>query len=439
MKRIIPITLCLIVAVSLAMGAVTDFRIAGKPNSEWFRSGTTRDIGWRWAQEVNDLLNVTPGTATASKAVVLDDDKAIDGFVVASGGSIWFTPHDVSVDANEGRMYSDLSEHTFKQRTNSAWVAMGSGTFTGGSITSDAVLANGKYVETATTATNTGGVAAYNTSTSKYYPVFKATAGTAAGTMATTVGDANAVLTIVSSGGLNVGATGDMTGVGTIAASGDTTYANGKGIKSSTTTAQTVGVYAYDVDGTTYRAGVLGTNGNSPPWVFGNAYGTTTLTSSDWGIDATGTVTGIASVQFDSGTTIYCDSVTVSNAEVKTLFSSPKVLVAAPGTHNFIDVVSVVLFYDYATAAFNTAANNITVEYKADASGPTATSAISQTGFLDQTVDGVGKLIPVAVANQVVAAVENQPVVLYCATADPTTGGGVVRVAISYRKMPTGF
>lgn len=319
-----------------------------------------------------------------------------------------------------------------------SWIANG-GTWAGGAITNDGVLANGKYIETATSATNTGGIAAYNTSTSKYYPVFKATAGTAGGTMAAGIGDPNAVLTIASSGGLNVGATGAVTGVSTVAQSGDTTFANGKGIKSSTTTGQTVGVYAYDVDGAAYSPGVLGTNGNAPSWTFGYATGTTTLASSDWGIDATGTATGIASVQFDSGTTIYCANVTVSNAEIKTLFSAPKVLVAAPGTHNVIDVVSVVLFYDYASAAFNTAANNLTVEYKSDASGPTATSAISQTGFLDQTVDGVGKLLPVAVANQVVAAIENQPVVLYCATADPTTGGGVLRVAISYRIMPTGF
>ena len=88
---------------------------------------------------------------------------------------------------------------------------------------------------------------------------------------------------------------------------------------------------------------------------------------------------------------MYLDTVTVSNAEVKTLYSAPKVLVAAPGAHNVIDVVSVVLFYDYATAGFNTASNNITVMYKATAAGAAATGSVSQAGFLDQTVDGVGE------------------------------------------------
>jgi hypothetical protein len=318
-----------------------------------------------------------------------------------------------------------------------SWVA-NAGTFAGGAITSDITMTDGEYIRPeGTTAAQTVALQAYDVDNTTFRNVL--TADNHATVVPIVLGDAAASLAIASTG-LNVSTAGAVSGVTTLAATDNISLANGKSVVSSTTTAQSASIKVYDNDtGPGYVNALSWTNGNTPAIVLGSANGTTAITTSDWGIDATGVATGIASVQFDSGTAIYCTSVTVSNAECKTLFSAPKVLVAAPGAHNFIDVVSVVLFYDYASAAFNTAGNNLTVEYKADASGPTATSAISQTGFLDQTVDGVGKLIPVAVANQVVAAVENQPVVLYCATADPTTGGGVVRVAISYRIMPTGF
>ena len=316
-----------------------------------------------------------------------------------------------------------------------SWVA-NAGTFAGGAITSDITFKDGEFMRPEdTTAAQTVAIQAYDIDNTAWRNVI--TADNHATVVPIVLGDSAASLAIVSTG-LNVSTAGAVTGVTTLAASDNISLANGKSLVSSVTTAQSASIKVYDTD-TGYVNALSWTNGSAPAVVLGSASGTAAITTSDWGIDATGVATGIASVQFDSGTAIYCTTVTVSNAQCKTLFSAPKVLVAAPGTHNFIDVVSVVLFYDYATAAFNTAGNNITVEYKADASGPTATSAISQTGFLDQTADGVVKLIPVAVANQVVAAVENQPVVLYCATADPTTGGGVVRVAISYRIMPTGF
>lgn len=318
-----------------------------------------------------------------------------------------------------------------------SWIA-NAGTFAGGAITSDIKMTDGEYIwPQALLAAQTVAIQAYDIDNTTMRNVL--TADNHATVVPIVLGDSTASLAIASTA-LTVSTAGAVTGVTTISPTDNIDLANGKSLVSSTTTAQSASIKVYDNDtGPGYVNALSWTNGNAPAVVLGSANGPTTIASSDWGIDATGTQTGMASIQFDSGTTIYCTSVTVSNAEVKTLYSAPKVLVAAPGTHNFIDVVSVVLFYDYASAAFNTAGNNLTVEYKTDASGPTATGTLSQTGFLDQTADGVAKLLPVAVANQVVAAVENQPVVLYCATADPTTGGGVLRVAISYRVMPTGF
>ena len=295
----------------------------------------------------------------------------------------------------------------------------------------DITMTNGEYIRSDTTTAHASAIQVYDVDGTTWRTALSWTNGN---TPAVVLGSTSGTLALASSGGLNVSTAGAATGLTTI-----TTAGTGTAVRTDTTDTDTFAIQAYDVDGTTYRNEMLVTNGNSPTLVLGHAYGTTTLQSSDWGVSATGAVTGAASIGFDGGATLYLDLVAVSNAEVKTLYSAPKVLVAAPGAHNVVDVVSVVLLYDYATAAFNTAANNITCKYKATGAGAAVTGAISQTGFIDQTSDRVGKLLPVAVAATAVADIENQPVVLYCATADPTTGGGTMRVQITYRIVPTGF
>lgn len=54
-----------------------------------------------------------------------------------------FTSTDTEPGTTEGLVYYDTSEHTLKQRTNSAWVTLGSGTFTGGTISGNTALDDG--------------------------------------------------------------------------------------------------------------------------------------------------------------------------------------------------------------------------------------------------------------------------------------------------------
>lgn len=138
------------------------------------------------------------------------------------------------------------------------------------------------------------------------------------------------------------------------------------------------------------------------------------------------------------GSKLYSTTITVSSAEILALFTTPKQLVAAPGAHRVIEFLGATILYDYLTAAYNTAANVMTIKYK-DGSGAAASGTLSQTGSIDQTVDMTAKLIPVAVAASVVAAIENLALVLAIATANPTTGGGSLRVKITYLIHPTGF
>jgi hypothetical protein len=433
MKRIATTILVMLVLASVASGAMTySASRFVDPTYSVYRNSADKilDPEYLFANEVEGYLE---GTGVFPSLSILESTGATY-YTKLQGGN-----QSANLTLTLPTAYAGSNGYVLSSTTGGvlSWIA-NAGTFAGGAITSDITMTDGEYIRPeGTTAAQTVALQAYDIDNTAWRNVL--TADNHATVVPVVLGDSAASLAIASTA-FTVSTAGAVSGVTTLAATDNISLANGKSLVSSTTTAQSASIKVYDNDtGPGYVNALSWTNGNAPAVVLGSANGTTVITTSDWGIDATGTATGIASMQFDSGTTIYCTNVVVSNAECKTLYSAPKVLVAAPGTHNFIDVVSVVLFYDYASAAFNTAANNLTVEYKTDASGPTATGTLSQTGFLDQTVDGVAKVLPVAVANQVVAAVENQPVVLYCATADPTTGGGVLRVAISYRVMPTGF
>jgi hypothetical protein len=369
-----------------------------------------------WANEVEDRLDGT----TAAAGIKLTTFKL---------GSTTFTLP--TADGTSGQVLT----------TNGSAVLAGSanaGTWAGGAISSDGVLANGKYIESDTTVAHTAGLALRDTTAAAYVPVVLMTNGTTNGTNSVAFGYSSVPMTIASYGGLNVGATGNMTGVGTIAAAGDITLATTKVVKSSVTDTQTVGMSVYDVDGTAYRNVIQGTNGNTPAVLIGATQNSLAIASTGLNVSTAGAVSGVASIGFTSGASMYLDVVTVSSAELLDLYANPKTIVAAPGTHNVIDVVSCVLFYDYGGTAYGTVGNNLTLKYT-DGSGAAVSGTLAETGFLDQTSDRVAKVLPVAVAATAVAGVENQAVKLTVGTASPTTGNGVVRVSISYRILPSGF
>lgn len=140
-----------------------------------------------------------------------------------------------------------------------------------------------------------------------------------------------------------------------------------------------------------------------------NATGAASITSEDWGISSTGAVTKIASVGFDSGTTIYHDTIECDNACIKALSASPKELVAAPGANKFIELVSAVLILDYGSEALTETADDMVIQY--NTSGADITAAIDATGFIDAAADTIkivqpSAAITVAAANMVNKAVE---------------------------------
>lgn len=256
---------------------------------------------------------------------------------------LFLTPTDTEPTGAEGTIYWDDSENTIKIHNGTSFGAIGTGTFTGGSITSDISMTNGEYIRSSTTTGESTALQVYDNDTGPAY--VNALSWTNGNTPAIALGAAGNTLSILSNA-FNVSTAGALSGITTLAASGvatvggltatgtstigggtgtlaidtsswditsagaasglttlsltdDISVANGKGLKSSTTTGQTAGLYGYDNDAAAYVGALVVTNGNTPAVVLGSANGTSAITSSDWAISTTGAMTGIGAITAD--------------------------------------------------------------------------------------------------------------------------------------------
>ncbi len=97
------------------------------------------------------------------------------------------------------------------------------------------------------------------------------------------------------SGFTTLGMSGDLTNSG-----GDIYLSNGKALKGSTTSGQTIAIQAYDNDtGPAYVNSILITNGNTPSIAIGTNNETVAINSADWDISTTGAMTGIGAITMD--------------------------------------------------------------------------------------------------------------------------------------------
>jgi hypothetical protein len=131
--------------------------------------------------------------------------------------------------------------------------------------------------------------------------------------------------------------------------------------------------------------------------------------------------------------------VTVSSAELLALRATPKTLVPAPGAGKLIEFVSATLLADNGTA-YVVGTNDLAIRY-AGAAGDIISQTVDTAGFLDQVVDIMDLVLPIATDSKTPKAdCENQPLVLHNTGAgELTTGTGVLRVKISYRIWTTGW
>lgn len=119
-------------------------------------------------------------------------------------------------------------------------------------------------------------------------------------------------------------------------------------------------------------------------------------------------------------------TVTVSSAELLNIYSAAKLLLAAPGPGKFYQVLSIAIVYDYATAPYATD-TNLVIQYA------TVSSFGTIGGLINQSSDKViMPQIPLIGATDL-TNVENQALYLSTASANPTAGGGTLKVNLTYK------
>jgi hypothetical protein len=112
------------------------------------------------------------------------------------------------------------------------------------------------------------------------------------------------------------------------------------------------------------------------------------------------------------------------------------VLVPPQGAHNVVELVSVLLAYEFATAAY-TAGGNITVNNAAG--GAAISGLVSAANSVGASANKTVLFVPLATAG--IAIVENGGLNLVAASAftNPGTAAGVINWIANYRVMATGL
>lgn len=130
--------------------------------------------------------------------------------------------------------------------------------------------------------------------------------------------------------------------------------------------------------------------------------------------------------------------ITLSTAQVNALQATPITIVAAQGANTWIELVTAIITYDYAIAAFTVAAGeDLVIEY---GDGTDVTASIETTGFLDQTDDEIRYYPFVLAAGADPEATINQVLrIKNTGAGEIADGGGEVDIRVVYRVYTTGF
>jgi len=136
---------------------------------------------------------------------------------------------------------------------------------------------------------------------------------------------------------------------------------------------------------------------------------------------------------------LHSTTVTIANADIKTLRATPVTLVAAPGVGYYVELVSATLILNYSTAVFTESADNLVIQY--NTSGLDATAAIETTGFIDQAADQVAHIKGDTIITATAANMANLALELFN-TGDGEFGGGndsTMNVVVTYWVHATGL
>lgn len=129
-------------------------------------------------------------------------------------------------------------------------------------------------------------------------------------------------------------------------------------------------------------------------------------------------------------------AVEITSAQLLALYTTPQTLVAAPGSGYILDFVSLLLAYDYGTAAYTLgSATNLQVKYT-DGSGAAASVTQTTTGMIDQASDQIRHLDKL---ESNITPVNNAALVLTLAGGNPSVGDGTLHAKVLYRVLATGL
>jgi Flp pilus assembly protein TadG len=117
----------------------------------------------------------------------------------------------------------------------------------------------------------------------------------------------------------------------------------------------------------------------------------------------------------------------LTSAQVLSLFTTPVVLVPAPGANYYIDVISVVVTLNYNSVAY-AGANALQISYTNGAGAAATTSNVSNA-FLNAGVTAGFK----TAGKDAVTPVAGAPLVASVLTANPTAGNSTLLVDVVYR------
>ncbi|KKM61691.1 hypothetical protein LCGC14_1529200 [marine sediment metagenome] len=139
-----------------------------------------------------------------------------------------------------------------------------------------------------------------------------------------------------------------------------------------------------------------------------------------------------------NGSKLNATVMTLTTAQVNALRATPIIIVPAQGANTIIKLVSAMITYDYASAAFTVGADeDFVIEY---ADGTDTTASIESTAFLDQADDEVRYYPNSLAAGADLEASINQGLQIFnTGTGETADGGGEVDIRITYRVYATGF
>ena len=163
----------------------------------------------------------------------------------------------------------------------------------------------------------------------------------------------------------DISTAGALSGFSTLSLSGDISLANGKAVKSSSTTGETMLIQGYDVDNTTYRNALTVTNGNTIAIAVGTGNETVAIDSADWDISTTGAMTGIGAITADG-------TLTINATPAVTLYSNEAVVIGH-ATNGAADDLTIQL----------TGANDASIILDSAGTGEDAIKVSSSAGGVD--------------------------------------------------------